>query len=415
VTSSAASGARGPAGADSSASRIARSSADGSSIDGSSADGSSTDGPSAAGGSGAGSSDSSRSKTSGKASSAEPGNSTGDSRAGRRTGRGSGASSASSAGTAPPARGGTDDFSAALAQSLASTPAEGAVSVDITAAKGKTESGTGQPSEHAAKHSAADPVSTALTLLEHSLAAALLGTPPTPAATTAATTASPASPSPAGHSTAAAKSTATVLNTLVAQDLATAAKVSGSSPVPATASSGAAGQTAETGAATSALAAAAQLTAASHVGSQQPKSDLAPMTLSSPVGSSTWTDELGAKVTWMAHQGIESASLQLTPEHLGPLQVSISVHNGQASVWFGAAQPDTRTALQQSLPQLRQLFASQGLTLADAGVSREPPRGQGRQQPARAAAPVSGITAVNSDGSARASIAAGLGLVDTYA
>ena len=139
------------------------------------------------------------------------------------------------------------------------------------------------------------------------------------------------------------------------------------------------------------------------------------MTVSSPVGSSAWTEELGAKVTWLAHQGIQSASLQLSPEHLGPMQVTISVRDGQASVWFGAAQPDTRTALQQSLPQLRQLFVNQGLTLADAGVSREPPRGQSRPQSSRMAAPVAAISAVNSDGSAGRISIAGLNLLDTYA
>lgn len=140
------------------------------------------------------------------------------------------------------------------------------------------------------------------------------------------------------------------------------------------------------------------------------------MALASPVGTSAWTDELGTKLTWMAHQGIESASLQLSPEHLGPLQVSISVHDGQASVWFGAAQPDTRTALQQSLPQLRQLFASQGLTLADTGVSREPPRGQSQQSSARSAAPVSGVAGVSLESAdARATMVGGLGLLDTYA
>jgi flagellar hook-length control protein FliK len=140
------------------------------------------------------------------------------------------------------------------------------------------------------------------------------------------------------------------------------------------------------------------------------------MTVSAPVGSSAWTDEVGTKVTWMAQQGIQSASLQLSPEHLGPMQVTISVRDGQASVWFGAAQPDTRAALQQSLPQLRQLFANQGLTLADAGVSRESPRGQDRQRPTRAGAPVSGVSAVGLESSAGStSISGGLGLVDTYA
>jgi flagellar hook-length control protein FliK len=139
------------------------------------------------------------------------------------------------------------------------------------------------------------------------------------------------------------------------------------------------------------------------------------MSLPSQVGTDAWTDELGTKLTWMAHQGIESASLQLSPEHLGPLQVNISVHDGQASVWFGAAQPDTRAALEQSLPQLRQLFASQGLSLADAGVSRESPRGQDRQNSSRSTAPTATIAAVHLDSSGSQTAAGGLGLLDTYA
>ena len=47
------------------------------------------------------------------------------------------------------------------------------------------------------------------------------------------------------------------------------------------------------------------------------------------------------------------------------------MHEGEATVWFGAANADTRNALEQSLPRLRELFASQGLVLADAGVHRE--------------------------------------------
>jgi flagellar hook-length control protein FliK len=152
-----------------------------------------------------------------------------------------------------------------------------------------------------------------------------------------------------------------------------------------------------------------------HVGSPQGAIDSSNMSLASQVGTSAWTDELGTKLTWMAHQGIESASLQLSPEHLGPLQVSISVHDGQASVWFGAAQPDTRAALEQSLPQLRQLFASQGLSLADAGVSRESPRGQDRQSSGRSGAPATTIAAVNLESSASQTAYGGLGLLDTYA
>ncbi len=391
-------GGRGATGADSSASDAAQSPADG---------------PCAADGSGARSADPPESNTPDKTRSADSRGAGGDSRAARRARRSSGLSSSSSASTPAPPSGANDDFSTALAQSLGAAPADGTVPAGAGAAKGHTEPGANEPSDHSARHSAADPVSSALTLLEHSLAAALLGGPPAQAAASLATTSAGGSPVQGGHSAVAAKGTASVINTLLGQSLAADAKASGSSQT-LTAASDAPTPAATVGASSAALA-AAQLAAGAHVGAQQPKADSMAMTLSSPIGSSAWTDELGAKVTWLAHQGIESASLQLSPEHLGPVQVSISVHNGQASVWFGAAQPDTRTALQQSLPQLRQLFASNGLTLADAGVSREPPRGQGRQQSARQSA-MAAVGAVSLDSSAsRGPVVGGLGLVDIYA
>jgi flagellar hook-length control protein FliK len=286
---------------------------------------------------------------------------------------------------------------------------------DLNASAGDGRSG-GAP----AKHSAADPVSSALTLLEQALAGALAG-----AASAPTSTSPPTSPANAGSATdngaiaAGGRSSAAVLNDLLGSTLDS--KAGASNPAATGVSSGPAAPsapavTATTTSSAAALAAAVQLSSGPPVGTQQPTLDSSRMTLASPVGTSAWTDELGTKVTWMAHQGIQSASLQLSPEHLGPLQVSISVHDGRASVWFGAAQPDTRAALQQSLPHLRQLFAGQGLTLTDAGVSREPPRGQGQQGAGRPAVPVSAATAASLESAGtRASIAGGLGLLDTYA
>jgi flagellar hook-length control protein FliK len=97
------------------------------------------------------------------------------------------------------------------------------------------------------------------------------------------------------------------------------------------------------------------------------------------VGSGTWTEELAGKLTVMVGRGMQSASLQLSPEHLGPLEIRISVQNEQASVWFGAAHAETRAALEQSLPRLRELLAGQGLNLSDAGVFRETPRERAKQ------------------------------------
>lgn len=131
-----------------------------------------------------------------------------------------------------------------------------------------------------------------------------------------------------------------------------------------------------------------------------------------PVGTTAWAEDIGSRLTMMVEQGKHTASLRLSPEHLGPLEIRIAVNDDQASVWFGAANSDTRAAIENALPKLREMFASQGLSLADAGVSREPPRQQ--SNPA-AQATSSGSFAAESGDQAVAAAHVRLGLLDAYA
>jgi hypothetical protein len=131
-----------------------------------------------------------------------------------------------------------------------------------------------------------------------------------------------------------------------------------------------------------------------------------------PVGTPGWSEEIGTRLTMMVEQGKHTASLRLSPEHLGPLEIQISMNDDQASVYFGAANADTRAALENALPKLREMFASQGLSLADAGVHREPPRQQ--SNPA-APSPSSGNFAAESGEQSVAAAQVRLGLLDAYA
>jgi flagellar hook-length control protein FliK len=131
-----------------------------------------------------------------------------------------------------------------------------------------------------------------------------------------------------------------------------------------------------------------------------------------PVGSSAWANEVGTRMIMMTERGQHSASLRLSPEHLGPLEVRIAVRDDQASVWFGAAHADTRAAIEQALPRLRELFASQGLSLADAGVHHQGPREQGRTPLSLSGG---GLEGADDGGAISSPIAIRLGLVDAYA
>jgi flagellar hook-length control protein FliK len=111
--------------------------------------------------------------------------------------------------------------------------------------------------------------------------------------------------------------------------------------------------------------------------------------LQSPLGSAPWRDELGGRLTLMLDRGEQFATLQLTPEDLGPLEIRIALREGEATVWFGSQAPEARAAIEQALPRLRELFAAGGLSLADAGVfsgsPEDPQRSRSASSLARAA------------------------------
>jgi len=133
------------------------------------------------------------------------------------------------------------------------------------------------------------------------------------------------------------------------------------------------------------------------------------------VGSARWADELGSRLVMMSVRGQQEGSLTLMPEHLGPLEVQISVSKDTANVWFGAQHADTRAALTEALPRLRELLAGSGLSLGQSGVSEQTPRRSPDGEPSRLSSAGTmldtGVTEVTTPGwrSLRA------GLIDTYA
>ena len=140
-----------------------------------------------------------------------------------------------------------------------------------------------------------------------------------------------------------------------------------------------------------------------------------PAGLQSEVGTHEWAEELGTRLAVMTAQGDQSGSLRLSPEHLGPLEVQIRMQDDKANVVFGAQHADTRRALEEALPRLREMFAASGLQLGDAGVSREAPRQAQAAWTPRAAGGLAGLESDMSGPVADAQRRYHLGLLDTVA
>lgn len=96
------------------------------------------------------------------------------------------------------------------------------------------------------------------------------------------------------------------------------------------------------------------------------------LSVASPVGQGSWSQDMGQRVTWLANQEIREAQIQLNPRHLGPVEVRIAFgQEQQLNVSFVAHHPQAREALDAMLPRLREMFDSQGLNLANVNVSQE--------------------------------------------
>lgn len=101
-----------------------------------------------------------------------------------------------------------------------------------------------------------------------------------------------------------------------------------------------------------------------------------------PLASPQWAGEFGQHLLAMVQNNDQQVSLHLNPASLGPLVVDIDLSDQRANFHFSAHNPQVRTALENALPQLRELLAEQGISLGEAmvGEHRGEPQRQFAQQ-----------------------------------
>lgn len=93
--------------------------------------------------------------------------------------------------------------------------------------------------------------------------------------------------------------------------------------------------------------------------------------MNTPFGRPGWSEDLGERVVWMTGKGVQSAELQLNPQHLGPVEVRIDLKQDQASIQFVAHHAGVRDAIEAAIPKLREMLGAQQLNLADVSVAQQ--------------------------------------------
>lgn len=171
--------------------------------------------------------------------------------------------------------------------------------------------------------------------------------------------------------------------------------------------------------------ASATLTGTAPTGStasaqQPPLSSMLQASLSAPVASPAWQQQLGSQLTGLAQRGRHQIELHLNPADLGPLSVSLKVDDQGAQAQFLSAHASVRAAVEQAIPQLREALAEQGIALGETSVGEQQHQGNeqsGSRQESVAAGlvPAAGNLAESREGTATTASSGDLGGVDIYA
>ena len=133
-------------------------------------------------------------------------------------------------------------------------------------------------------------------------------------------------------------------------------------------------------------------------------------TVAVPVHDRHWPTAMAAQVLILSGDKVRAATLRLTPEHLGPVEVRIDMQDSSVNVNFTAAHAETRSALEQAMPQLRSVLAGAGLTLGQATVQQQARHASQNPQPM-----LRGTGSVDDANEVPVSAWRALGLVDEYA
>ncbi len=151
------------------------------------------------------------------------------------------------------------------------------------------------------------------------------------------------------------------------QNVLNAAAITSTTPGSTASDGNTALQTAGSGAA--ALPALNSATANAAVASS-PLTEAYVMTSGLAMQSSGWGEETVHHIRWLKDHDQQSAEIQLHPAELGRMSISIDIKDGQASVQLTAASAEAKDLLEKSLPELRNLLAQSGMSLADSGVTQ---------------------------------------------
>jgi len=162
----------------------------------------------------------------------------------------------------------------------------------------------------------------------------------------------------------------------------------------------------------------AQTASARALDSRATSTDVPEFVLRTPVQHQDFGQALGERLTWLVRQDVQQARIILDPPNLGPLEITLSIKDDQASVMITAQHPLTREVIEADSQRLRGMLGDNGFSMVDVNVSQGQQQQQGGEQRPSLTGSVlaNGIDGAEEGAQGETRVERrGLGLVDHYA
>ena len=91
-------------------------------------------------------------------------------------------------------------------------------------------------------------------------------------------------------------------------------------------------------------------------------------TVHAPLPSPAFPEEAAQRLTWLVKNGVEQASMRVTPPDMGPIEIRIRLTQDEATIAFAVTQPESGRAIEDAMPRLREMLSESGISLGHTSV-----------------------------------------------
>jgi flagellar hook-length control protein FliK len=112
---------------------------------------------------------------------------------------------------------------------------------------------------------------------------------------------------------------------------------------------------------------------ANHAAQTQQAQHPAPSnpTVTTPLQDNRWAQDFSERIVWVARNDQQVAQINISPAQLGPVQITLNMNGDQASIAFASPHAEVRKAIEDAMPNLREMLSSAGISLGQSNVGAQ--------------------------------------------